>query len=155
MKKKTKIIYICIYSVLVLVILIFVIKLCILSRERAHKKLSNIVVPVIRMNDNINFNILVDKMGKDDEYNYYIKISNFRKNKINKKDINYNIEFISDSELSLSLYKYKSKNNLLNDDLKVENLKINGGNKASDIYVVRIRANKKIENKQIKVKITT
>lgn len=155
MKKKTKMIYICIYSVLILVILICSIVLFVLAKEKSNNKLSNIVVPVIKKGDTMNFNIVVDNMKVNDKYNYYIKISNFRKKKINKQDIKYNIEFSTNDDVNLELYKYKNKKNLLNSNLKVENLKIKGKDKTSTIYVVRVKANKKIKNKQINVRITT
>ena len=134
MKKIPKKAFYIVFIVLLVIVLILGIKIILLENKSKDNEKVDMIVPLLNNKKDIKFNISADKF-KGKKIYYIFKVTNYRNKNINKKDINYNIKFISDKDTKLKLYRDNIKK-LTNNEIKNINLKAN--KKEEQIYKLEI-----------------
>lgn len=111
---------------LLLVLVIFLIVLCVVKNNEADKnKFANMVIPVYELNTDYEFNINAKTLSEVNEYVF--KITNYKKDEINKEEIPFTIEIKNDTKSVIKVTKNNSKKDLMKSQkqtiLKEEKLK--------------------------------
>ncbi len=111
---------------LLLVLVIFLIVLCVIKNKEADEnKFANMVIPVYELNTDYEFSINAKTLSETNEYVF--KITNYKKDEINKEEIPFKIEIKNDTNSTIKVTKDDSKKNLMKKQklttLKEEKLK--------------------------------
>ncbi len=159
-KTKSEILLTAAFLVLLIVVIILAVKAVNLKKEQNSKKDIDLVIPILDEKINSTFSVDISKMKSQDIKEYKFRVTNYKDNKITKKDIDYNIELTNKNEnLSIKLYKNKTGNNLLTETTStqnIENNKLSKGKKNEDTYYLIIRMKDEIKEKEnITIKITS
>ena len=95
----------------ILLIILFILLIICIKKNPTNKK-SNISIPLI--SDNLVANLAVDitNLKVNEKMEYTFDITNYKNNTINNKDIEYNIEFKTESNISVKLNLYKNNNDI-------------------------------------------
>lgn len=95
----------------ILLITVFILLIICIKKNPTNKK-SNISIPLI--SDNLVANLAVDitNLKVNEKMEYTFDITNYKNNTINNKDIEYNIEFKTESNISVKLNLYKNNNDI-------------------------------------------
>ena len=100
-----------IFGFLVVIVIILAILVLIFHNKNNYSK-SNVVMPV--MNDYVNNEMNIDMVNLVKKGDYSLKITNYRNDTINKKDINYTITVTNSSDANIKVTKDDDNNNLMN-----------------------------------------
>lgn len=142
--------------ILLLGLVVFLTILCInKNKEADNNKFANMVIPVYELNTNYEFSINAKILAETDEYVF--KIVNYRKDKLNKEEVSYQIEINNETDSIIKVYKDDNKKDLMDDQkqtiIKGKNLSIK--EKENIYYHVKVTKFNKLKNTdKISVKIT-
>lgn len=139
-----------------LLILVVILSISVLNAKNKNidKVKANVIIPVLGTKLNNSLSVDISNMKESEEKEYIFKIANYRGNKINKEDIEYQINLTKPENVTLELYKNNDNSNILNnkDILEVGGIKLEKDNKKIDLYRLVIKSNKKT-NKNDKIEI--
>ena len=97
---------------LLLVLVIFLIVLCVVKNNELDKnKFANMVIPVYELNTDYEFNINAKTLSEVNEYVF--KITNYKKDEINKEEIPFTIEIKNDTKSVIKVTKNNSEKDLM------------------------------------------
>jgi len=133
---------------LVLVITLFIV--CIIkNREVDLNKYANMVIPIYEEDTNFEFNINAKVLSEVDEYTF--KIVNYRKDKLNEKELNYRIEVNNDTDSIIKVYIDGDDKDLMIDQKQTifEDRKLSNKEKENIYYHVKMTKKGKLTNKDL------
>ena len=149
--KKLTIVFV---ALLVLVILLFIV--CVIKyKESKENEFANMEIPIYELNTDYEFNINAKVLSEVDEY--VLKIVNYKKGEINKKEIPYKIEITNDTNSIIEVTKDDSKKDLMKDQKEtiLDEITLKKGKKQSIYYHIKITKFKDLtKNDLIYIKIT-
>lgn len=157
-KKKKKIdsnFILCIVFVLLL-ILVIILSIMVASKEKESKKKesANIVIPVYDENNQSSVTINAINLDKD----YVIKVTNYKKNSINKKSLKYNIDVVNATSTNVVVKKGKNGSNLMTNkkETVIKDEVLQPNKKENIYYHVSVTNKNKVKDKEtIVVKINS
>ena len=135
--KSTQTLLIVFVALLILVITLLV--LCVVKyKESKNDGFANMVVPIYETNTNYEFSINAKILSETDEY--IIKVTNFRKDQINKEEFSYKIEINNETNSTIKVTKDDSKKDLMKDQANtvIEGRTLKKDKKDSVYYHVKI-----------------
>lgn len=139
-----------------LLILVVILGISVLNAKNKNidKIKANVIIPVLGTKLNNSLSVDISDMKESEEKEYIFKIANYRGNKINKENIEYQINLTKPQNVTLELYKNNNNTNLLNDKetLEISGIQLEKNDKKIDLYRLIIKSNKKT-NKDDKVEI--
>lgn len=144
----TKTLTILFIGLLVLVILLVV--LCVIKNNEANKnKYANMVIPVYELNTDYEFSInakTLSEVGK-----YVFKITNYKKDEINKEEIPYTIEIKNETDSTIKVTKDNSKKDLMKDQksTKLEKITLKKDKKDDIYYYIKIDKKGSLTNEDL------
>lgn len=147
-----------IYILIVLVIIILALSIYAVGlKKESNSKSSDITIPLLEEKTENTISIDLSTMRKYDKKEYIFKVTNYRKNKLSPKELQYKIEIQAPSSISLKLYKNDFTEDLLeNNSYLIDKNVLRKGKKIIDEYHLVIRINSDISPKdQINIKITS
>ena len=138
--------------VVFILLLILVIILGILcykkDNELKKNKPSNIVIPIVKSDSNIDFSINAVSLSLTRDY--VIKITNYDKNKKFNKDINYKLVINNNNDCLIGVYKDDSKVNLMNNqEENIINGSLNGDSKEEIYYHIKMLSKGNLNSKDL------
>ncbi len=112
--------------------------------EEAKEKNSNIVFSILDENTRNSLSVdLASLVGKE----YTLKVTNYRKNKINPNGAQYRLILTNDSDASIEVVKDDEAENLMTDSKKsvIEGEKFSKTEKENVIYTIRVKDSDKVK----------
>lgn len=141
---------------LLLVLVIFLLVVCVIKyKESKENAFANMVIPVYETNTDYEFSINAKTLSEVDEYTF--KITNYRKDEINKEEIPYKIEIKNDTNSTIKVTKDDSVKDLMKDqkDTIIAENTLKKDKKQNIYYHIRIKNSKDLTSKDlIYIKIT-
>ena len=137
--------YIIFFSLLVIVIGLLI--GCIIKNNEADKnKYANMIIPIYETGSNFEFSINAKLLSEASKYTF--KIVNYRKNKINKENISYQIEVKNNTNSKVHVYIDNSKKDLIKKQkTTIFDKKTLDSSKKEDIYyTVKISSYKDLKS---------
>ena len=141
---------------LLLVLVIFLLIVCVIKyKESKENAFANMVIPIYETNTDYEFSINAKTLSEVDEYTF--KITNYKKNDINKEEIPYKIEIKNDTNSIIKVTKDDSIKDLMKNQKETiiaENT-LKKDKKQNIYYHIRITKSKDLTSKDlIYIKIT-
>lgn len=133
-------------AILVIILLIVALKQ---KNERKARNESHITVPVLEENTTSNISINLKEFKEENTNEYVFIVSNYRQDKINKKELEYDINITNSDNIDIKLYKNDDTTNILDEDLEVEDNILVKNKKQEDIYKLVITKNDKIKDSSV------
>ena len=133
-------------AILVIILLIVALKQ---KNERKARNESHITVPVLEENTTSNISINLKEFKEENTNEYIFIVSNYRQDKINKKELEYDINITNSDNIDIKLYKNDDTTNILDEDLEVEDNILVKNKKQEDIYKLVITKNDKIKDSSV------
>lgn len=133
-------------AILVIILLIVALKQ---KNERKARNESHITVPVLEENTTSNISINLKEFKEENTNEYVFIVSNYRQDKINKKELEYVINITNSDNIDIKLYKNDDTTNILDEDLEVEDNILVKNKKQEDIYKLVITKNDKIKDSSV------
>lgn len=133
-------------AMLVIILLIVALKQ---KNERKARNESHITVPVLEENTTSNISINLKEFKEENTNEYVFIVSNYRQDKINKKELEYDINITNSDNIDIKLYKNDDTTNILDEDLEVEDNILVKNKKQEDIYKLVITKNDKIKDSSV------
>ena len=133
-------------AILVIILLIVALKQ---KNERKARNESHITVPVLEENTTSNISINLKEFKEENTNEYVFIVSNYRQDKINKKELEYDINITNSDNIDIKLYKNDDTTNILDQDLEVEDNILVKNKKQEDIYKLVITKNDKIKDSSV------
>lgn len=146
-----------IFLALLIIVIILGIFCIVKKQELSNNQNANIRIPIIEENANSELAINISNMEKGETKEYKFRITNYKEKKINKKQIKYNILYMSDAKIKLELYKNEESKNLLEKNkMEINNVSLKPKKKQEDLYHLKIKAIEEVpENTLLQMKITS
>ena len=135
-KDKQTIILTIVFVLLALLVIGLIIDFIIVKNRVDNEVKVDIAIPLLDKEKDASFTINLANYKKDDIKEYTFKIKNYHE-KLNKKDINYNIVFASNEVVEYNLESNNKKVEIKDD--KVENLTLKHNKKEDVIYNLKIK----------------
>ncbi len=130
-----------------LLILVVILGISVLNAKNKNidKIKANVIIPVLGTKLNNSLSVDISNMKKTEEKEYIFKIANYRGNKINKENIEYQINLTKPKNVTLKLYKNDNNTNLLSnkETLEIGGIQLERNKKKVDLYRLVIKSNKK------------
>lgn len=145
-------------SIVVLIIAIILLSIYAVNlKSITAKKTSNITIPILEEKTENILSIDISNMKKSEVKEYIFKVTNFRKNNIIDKNINYKIEINNSENLTLKMYKNSDfERNIISNTNVIEENKLEKSKKITDEYhlVIKVK-NTPQKDEKITIKITS
>ena len=124
---------------LLLILVIVLIILCVIKTKNDKYVAANIVIPVFEENTNFEFSLDAKSLSELNEYIF--KIVNYRKNKINKDKIKYQIEVVNNTDSLLEVKIDDQGKNLMTNqqDSIFDEVTLSNEEKESIYYYVKLK----------------
>ena len=133
-------------SILVIILLIIALKQ---KNARQVKDESHITIPVLEENTKSNISINLKEFKEEDTNEYVFIVSNYREDKINKNELEYDLKITNSDNVEIKLYKNENTNNLIEKELEVEDNTLIKNKKQEDVYKLVITKNDKIKDTSV------
>ena len=140
----------------VFILLIVIVVVLGIMTYKASKKVkkehdANIIIPLNQEREDANLSVNAKDLYEAGVY--VVKITNYKDNKINKKDVNYTITIGNNSDLELKVYKNDLDQELMNKEKAIEISDKLVKNKKEKVYYTIIASGKKKPSKNQKIGI--
>lgn len=146
---KTEMVLAIVFVILLIITICLGLEVQAIKKQNINKVKSSIVISVLGKDTNNEISVDVSKMKKGDTKDYAFNISNFKDESINKEEVPYAIQIVSEDGFDIELYKNDSNENILPENrILIEN-KLIGNEKQKDKYTLKIKANKKTKDKEL------
>lgn len=123
-----------------------VIKQSKLEKEQVH---TMITIPVLGEQTNNEISVDIANMKKGETKDYSFKVANNKDNNINEEEVIYGLQLVYEDGIEVEVYKNDNKDNILpNNNIILDN-KLKAKEEQEDIYTLKIKANKKTEDKKL------
>ena len=134
-----------------LAILVIILLIIALNQKNARKakEESHITIPVLDENTKSHITINLKEFKEANENEYIFIVSNYREGKINKQELEYVLNIKNSDNVDIKLFKNDSNKNILEDDLEIEDNKLQKDKKQEDIYRLVITKNDKIKDDSV------
>lgn len=129
---------------LILCVIVFVLATIMITKNADYKRNKyDIEIPITEeeLETNIDIEINMDDVGKNQSKEYRIKAVNYIDDKVNTEGIKYQIKISfphKDSNIDVELYSSNTDYELLQGKKKVTNLRLKGGKKTEEIYTFKL-----------------
>lgn len=126
------------------------------KKENDEKLAANLVIPVLKAGTEENITLNVDSLVNEEEY--ILKLTNYRKNEVNKEEIPYTITVENNSDSEIEVTKDYSDYNLMIDQesIIIEDQKLRGDAKQDVFYHIKVTKKSDIkEEDKINIKIAS
>ena len=133
-------------SILVIILLIIALKQ---KNARQVKDESHITIPVLEENTKSNISINLKEFKEEDTNEYVFIVSNYREDKINKNELEYDLKITNSDNIEIKLYKNENTTNLIEKELEVEDNTLIKNKKQEDVYKLVITKNDKIKDTSV------
>lgn len=133
-------------SILVIILLIIALKQ---KNARQVKDESHITIPVLEENTKSNISINLKEFKEEDTNEYVFIVSNYREDKINKNELEYDLKITNSDNVEIKLYKNENTTNLIEKELEVEDNTLIKNKKQEDVYKLVITKNDKIKDTSV------
>lgn len=140
----------CLVFVILLVITI-VLGFKVNTAKKNHREYvkSSIVIPVLGPDTNNQISVDVSNMKKGETKDYSFKISNNKDNNVNTEDVLYALQLEKADSIAVEVYKNESEENILQANNLIIDNKLIGNEEQTDVYVLKIKANKKTGKQEL------
>ena len=143
----TEYILLCIFIILLLVVIGLGYKIYQKNKEMKKEDNCNVLFPIYK--DRGNMTLSVNAKDLSNAGGYVIKVTNYKGDKINKKDVNYNLKIENKTNLKLKMYKDNTDKDLINGNEVVEvNNKLEKNVKKKDYYTIIVDGREKVKNNE-------
>lgn len=123
-----------------------VIKQSKLEKEQVH---TMITIPVLGEQTNNEISVDIANMKKGETKDYSFKVANNKDNNINEEEVIYGLQLVYEDGIEVEVYKNDNKDNILpNNNIILDN-RLKAKEEQEDIYTLKIKANKKTEDKKL------
>ena len=146
---KTDIILVIVLLLLVILnifLTVKVIKQSKLEKEQVH---TMITIPVLGEQTNNEISVDIANMKKGDTRDYSFKVANNKDKSINDEEVIYGLQLVYEDGIEVEVYKNNGKDNILPENNIILDNKLKAKEEQEDIYTLKIKANKKTENKKL------
>lgn len=146
---KTDIILVIVLILLVILnifLTVKVIKQSKLEKEQVH---TMITIPVLGEQTNNEISVDIANMKKGDTRDYSFKVANNKDKSINDEEVIYGLQLVYEDGIEVEVYKNNGKDNILPENNIILDNKLKAKEEQEDIYTLKIKANKKTENKKL------
>ena len=117
-----------------------------LEKEQVH---TMITIPVLGEQTNNEISVDIANMKKGDTRDYSFKVSNNKDKSINDEEVIYGLQLVYEDGIEVEVYKNNGKDNILPENNIILDNKLKAKEEQEDIYTLKIKANKKTENKKL------
>ena len=108
---------------------------------------ANMVFPILEEKVHNTMNIDLNELKKKKQY--MIKVTNYRGNSINQKEVVYSLTIHNNSDVTIEVLKGKDTNNLMSDQKStvIGDISLKSKEKQEDVYYIRIQDASKLKKK--------
>ena len=138
------------FIILLMIVIVLGTNILFLEKNKHNSETVDIVIPLIKEKTNYTFKVTLNNLKKDKKIVYKFKTTNYRKKKINKKKIKYNLNISSQDNIDVKLYSSDKEYK----DTAVTSELISG-KKTEKIYKLIIKSKTDIKESTIIVNIDT
>ncbi len=117
-----------------------------LEKEQVH---TMITIPVLGEQTNNEISVDIANMKKGDTRDYSFKVANNKDKSINDEEVIYGLQLVYEDGIEVEVYKNNGKDNILPENNIILDNKLKAKEEQEDIYTLKIKANKKTENKKL------
>ena len=117
-----------------------------LEKEQVH---TMITIPVLGEQTNNEISVDIANMKKGDTKDYSFKVANNKDKSINDEEVIYGLQLVYEDGIEVEVYKNNGKDNILPENNIILDNKLKAKEEQEDIYTLKIKANKKTENKKL------
>ncbi|MBR6949226.1 MAG: hypothetical protein IKH54_03470 [Bacilli bacterium] len=123
-----------------------VIKQSKLEKEQVH---TMITIPVLGEQTNNEISVDIANMKKGETKDYSFKVANNKDNNINQEEVIYGLQLVYEDGIEVEVYKNDNNDNILPKNNIILDNKLKAKEEQEDIYTLKIKANKKTEDKKL------
>ena len=123
-----------------------VIKQSKLEKEQVH---TMITIPVLGEQTNNEISVDIANMKKGETKDYSFKVANNKDNNINQAEVIYGLQLVYEDGIEVEVYKNDNNDNILPKNNIILDNKLKAKEEQEDIYTLKIKANKKTEDKKL------
>lgn len=117
-----------------------------LEKKQVH---TMITIPVLGEQTNNEISVDIANMKKGDTRDYSFKVSNNKDKSINDEEVIYGLQLVYEDGIEVEVYKNNGKDNILPENNIILDNKLKAKEEQEDIYTLKIKANKKTEDKKL------
>ena len=146
---KTDIIIVIVLILLVILNIFLTVKVIKQSKLENKQVHTMITIPVLGEQTNNEISVDIANMKKGDTKDYSFKVANNKDKSINDEEVIYGLQLVYEDGIEVEVYKNNGKDNILPENNIILDNKLKAKEEQEDIYTLKIKANKKTENKKL------
>ena len=146
---KTDIILVIVLILLVILNAFLTVKVIKQSKIEKEKVHTMITIPVLGEQTNNEISVDIANMKKGETKDYSFKVSNSKDKNINDEEVIYGLQLVYEDGIEVEVYKNDGKDNILPENNIILDNKLKAKEEQEDIYTLKIKANKKTEDKKL------
>lgn len=147
---KMELVLLIVFIALLILTIFLGIKAVSAKNEQKEHIIADIVIPVLGTDANNEISVDLSNMKKGAIKEYTFKISNSKNGKVNLEEVNYLLEFVENDNVDVEIFKNENTEAIvLDSDSKLKDNKLSAIEKQEDVYTLKIKALKKIKDKEL------